>query len=551
MIPRFISEADPRILTYPEEYDNSLPDDVSFPEFILQRIVRWDDKVACVNAETKQAFTFAQIRESSFALAAGLQRKINLKRGDKVAVVLPNCLDYPVVTFAVTLCGGCAILINPAQTINELGHSVKLTDPKIWIGTEDSFVKFGEIYKGYSNRPSFVFLSPRSTGDNNVITVSQLIVLGHEHDFRRPSINPREDAALILFSSGTTGVPKGVVLTHLNLMASRRQSEELAKNVRRQNPGTSIPASECLAAVLPFYHSFGISGVFDNLMGGLRFVLIPNFTLQRFLQAVQDYKITIVSLVPAIAIQLAKQPVEKRYDLSSLRVIRCGASALSAETITILKQKLNCLVYQGYGMTEATVRSHANYKGVNRDGSIGIVMPFCQCKVVDRNTNETLGPKEEGEICVRGPVIMKGYIGDAVATQATIDSHGWLHTGDIGYYDEDGYFFLTDRMKELIKYKGLQVSPTELEKILLTHPDVLDVAVAPVSDPNAGEIPRAYVVKRPECTMTGDELANFLSDKVSSYKQLRGGVVFVETIPKTSTGKIIRRALVAKYPSKL
>lgn len=165
---------------------------------------------------------------------------------------------------------------------------------------------------------------------------------------------------------------------------------------------------------------------------------------------------------------------------------------------------------------------------------------------------------------------MKGYIGDAVATQATIDSHGWLHTGDIGYYDEDGYFFLTDRMKELIKYKGLQVSPTELEKILLTHPDVLDVAVAPVSDPNAGEIPRAYIVKRPGCTVTGDELANFLSgsklfllfenhvtdccfitDKVSSYKQLRGGVVFVETIPKTSTGKIIRRALVAKYPSKL
>lgn len=245
-------------------------------------------------------------------------------------------------------------------------------------------------------------------------------------------------------------------------------------------------------------------------------------------------------MVPAIAIQLAKQPVEDQYDLRSLKAIGCGAAALSAETIGVLQKKLKCVVNQGYGMTEATVRSHSTFKGFSRTGSIGVVLPFCECKVnfnktlpinlelivlilqvVDRDTNEMLGPNQEGEICVRGETIMKGYIGDAGATSVTIDPEGWLHTGDVGFYDNDGYFFITDRMKELIKYKGLQVSPTELEKILLTHPDVLDVAVAPIADQSAGEVPRAYIVKRPGSSMTGEELATFLSGiYIKSYHQI-------------------------------
>jgi acyl-CoA synthetase (AMP-forming)/AMP-acid ligase II len=165
----------------------------------------------------------------------------------------------------------------------------------------------------------------------------------------------------------------------------------------------------------------------------------------------------------------------------------------------------------GYGMTESTLRTHSNFIGSSRDGSIGTVMPFCESIVVDPDTNKALGPNEEGEICVRGPLIMKGYIGDESATKHTIDSQGWLHTGDIGYYDEDGFFFITDRMKELIKYKGLQVSPTELEQILLTHPDIIEAAVAPVPDEAAGELPRAYVVKSPGSTLTEDDVAKFVA----------------------------------------
>ncbi|KAK4037160.1 hypothetical protein OUZ56_029202 [Daphnia magna] len=529
-----VRKADPKIQTYQDVYDNSIPDAISVSEFILQRIVS-NERVACdlqqltntlqVNAETKQFFTYNQIKENSYALATGLQTKFNLKRGDNVAIILPNCLEYPVVIFAVMLTGGCATLINPAQTISELEHSFRLAKPKLCIGTEDCIVKFEGIYKDLSKRPPFVLLNAPTTSHS--ITIENLTALGKKQTFQQPTIDTREDAALILFSSGTTGIPKGVVLTHFNLIAARRQTQELAKAVRRRDPQPSgtIPVAECLAAVLPFYHTYGISGVFDNLMGGLRFVIIPNFSLHLFLQAVQDYKITVVSLVPAIAVQLAKQPVEHLYDLSSLRVIRSGASALSADTINDLKRKLNCTVYQGYGMTEATV--------------------------MDRDTHETLGPNQEGEICVRGPIVMKGYVGDAEATRATIDSQGWLHTGDVGYYDEEGYFFITDRMKELIKYKGLQVSPTELERILLTHPDVVDVAVAPIADPSAGEIPRAYIVKRQGGAVTSDELARFLSDKVSAYKRLRGGVVFIDAVPKTSTGKIVRRALTTKTMSKL
>jgi len=235
--------------------------------------------------------------------------------------------------------------------------------------------------------------------------------------------------------------------------------------------------------------------------------------------------------VPALAVALAKEPVEKQYDLSSLMAFRSGSAAVSKDIILKLQEKFNCMYFQVYGMTETTMATHVNSIDYNKEGSIGVVRPFCESKVnysnnfqrifmelslmcskvVDLETNEALGPNQEGEICVRGELVMKGYIGNEEATRNTVDAEGWLHSGDIGYYDEEGFFYITDRLKELIKYNGFQVSPTELETILLTHPEVMEAAVAPVPHESAGELPRAYVVRRPGSKVTEDELEKIVA----------------------------------------
>jgi len=527
----------PMILTAPIEYDKDIPN-IEFPRYILDIIKNHDgNQTAFINAETNETITYSNILDRTRLLAAALQTTFKLQPKENVAVVLPNCLDYPSIVLAIQLCGAVATLINPSQTSGEMMHSIGLSNPRLWFGTEKIIKKFEEL--NHAVESTLILLDESKT---DYPKFEHVIEEGRNKIFQPPVINPEEDTAFILFSSGTTGVPKGVALTHLNFVTARRQNIELAK-------GFAVDPEECSAAILPFYHTFGISAIFDNFIRGLRFVLFPKFTFPKMLEAIQNHKITILPVVPAIAVQLIKHPVEKHYDLSSIKMILSGAAALSKETKDRLVEKFSCFVFQGYGMTEATLRTHSNNFTHSRDGSIGVVIPFCESKIIDVESNEALGPNKTGEICVRGPTIMKGYIGNDEATADIIDGEGWLHTGDIGHYDEDGFFYITDRKKELIKYKGYQVSPTELEQILLTHPDVNDVAVGPVVDETAGEIPKAYVVRKPGSTVTEEDIINFLHGKVSTYKYLRGGVSFIDAIPKTHTGKILRRSL--KMTSKL
>jgi len=525
------NSTDLTILTSPIDYDKEIPV-VEFPRFILDLIKHHDgNQIAFIDAETNQTVSYSDLLNRSSLLAASLQSKFNLKPKENVAVVLPNCTDYPSIVLAIQLCGAVATLINPSQTAGELLHSIHLTNPRLWFGTEKIIKNFEEL--NHAVKSTLILLGESKT---DYIKFEHIIEEGRGKIFQSPIINPKEDPAFILFSSGTTGVPKGVALTHYNCVTARRQNIELAKDF-------AVDPEECSAAILPFYHTFGISTIFDNFIRGLRFVLFPKFTFTKMLEAIQNHKISILPIVPAIAVQLIKHPVEKHFNLSSLKIIMSGAAALSKESKEKLVEKFSCFVFQGYGMTEATLRTHTNNFTHSRDGSIGVVTPFCQSKIVDIESNKALGPNETGEICVRGPLIMKGYVGNSDATADIIDQEGWLHTGDVGHYDEDGFFYITDRKKELIKYKGYQVSPTELEQILLTHPGVEDVAIGPVSDEAAGEIPKAYVVRKPGSTVTEEDIITFLHGKVSAYKYLRGGVSFIDAVPKTHTGKILRRHL--------
>jgi acyl-CoA synthetase (AMP-forming)/AMP-acid ligase II len=286
-----------------------------------------------------------------------------------------------------------------------------------------------------------------------------------------------------------------------------------------------------------------------GLRTGATIVTMPRFELEDFLRAVQDYEVSLAHLVPPIVLALSKSPIVDQYQLPKLRTIFSGAAPLGEELTRACSQRLNCNIRQGYGMTETSPVTHSSPADAEatKSGSIGVPAPNTECKIVDLGSGVALGPRQEGELCVRGPQIMKGYLNRPDATAQTIDSDGWLHTGDIGYVDEDGHFFIVDRAKELIKYKGFQVPPAELEAILLTHPAVADAAVIPIPDPEAGELPKACVVLRPGAASDG--ILDFVAERVAPHKRIRF-LESIDKIPKSPSGKILRRVLVERERAK-
>jgi acyl-CoA synthetase (AMP-forming)/AMP-acid ligase II len=270
-------------------------------------------------------------------------------------------------------------------------------------------------------------------------------------------------------------------------------------------------------------------------------VTLPRFDLAQFLETLSKHRVTFAHVVPPIVLALSKQPLVDNFDLSSLRWILSGAAPLSADLAETCARRLRCRVLQGYGLTETSPTTHVNPPDDrNRPGMVGLLVPNTECKIVDPGTGQTLGTGQDGELWMRGPQVMKGYLNNPQATSAVIDNDGFFHSGDIGFVDQDGYFRIVDRVKELIKYKGLQVAPAELEAVLLSHPAVADAAVVPMADEEAGEVPKAFVVTRGE--VTDAELMVWVADRVAPYKKLRA-VERLELIPKSPSGKILRRVL--------
>jgi acyl-CoA synthetase (AMP-forming)/AMP-acid ligase II len=329
------------------------------------------------------------------------------------------------------------------------------------------------------------------------------------------------------------------MLTHHNLVSNILQCSEA-----KFAPGIEIRPDDVLIGLLPFYHIYGMVVVMSwALYQGATIVTMPRFDMEQFLGLVQNHGITYTHLVPPIVLGLAKHPLVDKYDLSKLRTIISGAAPLSAELEAAVKARLGVIISQGYGMTEASPVTHYRCyepEGRPKPGSVGITVPNTESKVVDPATRAELGVNQEGELWVRGPQVMKGYLNNPAATANTVDGDGWLHTGDIAYGDEDGFFWIVDRLKELIKYKGLQVAPAELEALLLTHPAVMDAAVIGIPDDEAGELPKAFVVRKGEVTET--EIMEFVAANVAPYKRIRM-VQFIDQIPKSSSGKILRRML--------
>jgi len=294
---------------------------------------------------------------------------------------------------------------------------------------------------------------------------------------------------------------------------------------------------------MPFFHIYGMNVIMNlGLWRGATLVTMPRFELETFLSLIQQHRVTVAFVAPPVVLLLANHPAIGNYDLSSLRTIKCGAAPLDAALQNACAARLGCSVVQGYGMTEASPVTHATSSdpGACRPGTVGPLVPNTECRVVDVASGRDLGVGQDGELLVRGPQVMTGYLNQPDASAATLDAGGWLHTGDIGHVDAEGYFKVVDRAKELIKYKGYQVPPAELEAILLTHPAVADAAVIGVNDVEAGEIPKAFVVMRGDATP--DEIMAFVAERVAPYKRIRQ-VEVIDAIPKSPSGKILRRVL--------
>ncbi|MBI1881906.1 MAG: 4-coumarate--CoA ligase family protein [Chloroflexi bacterium] len=511
--------------------DVTIPE-VSLPEFVLHRARELGDKPALIDGPSGRTLTYGQLAGAVSRVAVSLAGR-GFKKGDTLAIYSPNVPEYAVAFLTVASLGGINTTINPLYTAGELANQLNDSGAKFLVTVPPFMDKALEAVNEANVQEIFVF------GEAEGATPFASL-LQSQGEPPQVQINPREDLIVLPYSSGTTGLPKGVMLTHYNIVANICQFKDIE----------TYGEADTLIGVLPFFHIYGMTVIMATaLYKGATIVTMPRFDLEQFLQTLQNYGVTWAYLVPPIVLALAKHPLVDKYDLSKLKSILSGAAPLGKDVTLACANRLNCLVRQGYGLTETSPVTHftPNDPAKIKPGSIGPLVAITECKVIDYNTDAELGPNQEGELWMRGPQVMQGYLNHPQATAASINSEGWFRSGDIGYADEDGYFYIVDRLKELIKYKGLQVAPAELEAVLLTHPAVADAAVIPSPDEEAGEVPKAFVVLRGEATP--DDLMAYVAERVAPHKKIRRLEV-IDQIPKSASGKILRRLLVERERSK-
>ncbi|XP_063367500.1 uncharacterized protein LOC134655923 [Cydia amplana] len=518
-----------------------VPGHLSYAQYVVDKLrehSKAGDGVALVNGDTGEEVTFQQILNDVVRIATGL-KKFGVKRGDVVGLCSESRIEYISTAIAVMCCGATVTAVNLQYQPEEMSHVLNIAKPNIVIGSSSAlkinldtfknlpFVKTMVQFDGTPLQPGIVLLSSLMSGDVSV------------EEYSPEDVQGCSDVLIILYSSGTTGLPKGVMLTHFNILYSAIHYSNVDEDAYSRT-----------LTVVPWYHGYGLLSTINYMAVKKKLVFFSGFNAEKYLGAIQKYKIQVLLTVPPIVLLLAKSPVVEKYDLSSVNLVWCAAAPLSKEIIQgALKRLPNCTgIFQAYGMTEtslAATRDDEMDAATQRVGSGGRPIPGVRTKVVDIETRQKLGPSQQGEICIKGPIVMKGYAGNEAATREVMDEEGYLKTGDIGYYDEHGFLFIVDRLKEIIKYKGFQVSPAEIERVLLQHPGVAECGVVGAPDMSAGELPFAFVVGRPGANVTEAELLEFTASRLSPAKRLHG-VVFVNEIPKNPSGKILRRVLKQK-----
>jgi benzoate-CoA ligase family protein len=501
--------------------------ETTLPAYVLGRADELGDKPALIDGDTGRTISFRELADTSRRVAAALAAR-GVTKGDVLALVSPNCSEFVITYYAALMLGVVVTTINPLTTAHDMARQLEHSNSR-WLVTTPQLLdeKARDAAAATGVRETFVF------GQADGATPFA-VLLEDGHPTPSMEVGP-DDVALLPYSSGTTGLPKGVVLTHRNLVASLCQTAA----VHRTGP------NDVVIAALPLFHIFGLQVSLNlALSQGATVVVMHRFDLEGFLRLVQEHRVTRAELVPPIVLLLAKQPIVDQFDVSSLQVIAAGAAPLGEDLARACAERLGCRVKQCYGMTEFGGATHFGPDHGRDDPEfIGPALPGIECRVVDAATGFDAHPGEPGELLVRAPGTMLGYLNNPKATAETIDPDGWLRTGDLVTVDPDGWFRVVDRLKELIKYKGNQVAPAELESVLLSHRAVADVAVIASPDDDAGEVPMAFVVLRSPAS--ADELMRYTADRVAPYKKIRR-LEFIEQIPKSPSGKILRRILMER-----
>jgi acyl-CoA synthetase (AMP-forming)/AMP-acid ligase II len=507
--------------------DVTIPD-LPLHEFVLAGAMDRAEVPALIDGPSGRTLTFGQLAGGVRRVAAGLAAR-GFAKGDVFAIFSPNLPEYALAFYGVSAAGGVNTTVSPLYTADELARQLADAGARFLL-TVPPFLDKALDAAGRSGVEE-VFVLGEAEG---ATPFAELLTAGDTPP--RVEIDPATDLVALPYSSGTTGLPKGVMLTHRNLVANLCQGE----------PALLADEGERLIAVLPFFHIYGLVVLMAAALSrGSTLVTMPRFDLEQFLSLLQDQRITRAYLAPPIVLALAKHPLVDKYDLSALESIISGAAPLSAGLERACAERLGCEVMQGWGLTETSpvVTSNYNTPRGPQPGSVGVPLPNTEMRVVDPATGADVSRGETGELLVRGPQVMQGYLNAPDATAAMLDPDGWLHTGDLGKVDEHGYVYIVDRVKELIKYKGLQVAPAELEAVLISHPQVSDAAVVPYPDEEAGEVPKAFVVARDP--VDPEELKAFVAERVAPHKKIRR-VEFVDEIPKAASGKILRRVLMER-----
>ncbi|MDX3575789.1 4-coumarate--CoA ligase family protein [Streptomyces sp. FL07-04A] len=514
------------------EYADVPPIELPIHEAVLGRAAEFGELPALVDGTDGTTLTYDQLDRFHRRVAAALA-EAGVAKGDVLALHSPNTVAFPIAFYAATRAGATVTTVHPLATAEEFAKQLGDSAAR-WIVTVSPLLQAARRAAELAGGVEEIFVCDTAPGHRSLIDM-----LGSAAPEPQIVIDPAADVAALPYSSGTTGVPKGVMLTH----------RQIATNLAQLEPAVSAGPGDRILAVLPFFHIYGLTALMNApLRQGATVVVLPRFDLETFLAAIQEYRITGLYVAPPIVLALAKHPAVAAYDLTSLKYVISAAAPLDADLAAACAERLNLPpVGQAYGMTELSPGTHVVPLSAMREapgGTVGRLIAGTEMRIVSLDDpGKDLGAGEAGEILIRGPQVMKGYLGRPDATAAMIDDAGWLHTGDVGRVDEGGWLFVVDRVKELIKYKGFQVAPAELEALLLTHPQIADAAVVGVYDDDGNEVPHAFVVRRPTAPeLAAGEVAMYVAERVAPYKRVRH-VTFVDAVPRAASGKILRRRL--------
>ncbi|KAL4715648.1 hypothetical protein ACJJTC_006227 [Scirpophaga incertulas] len=516
-------------------------------DYVWQNLEKWPEKTMTVCADTGRGYTYEKAFYLSNAFAANLRLKLKIRDGDTVSVMLPNLPDYPLIAMGIIEAGGVISTINPIYTSHEVQRQLVASNAKAVITMPEILKVVKEALKQANLDIPIIVVktngdaTPEGTYCFNELSEDVHVDKSCLKEVRRT----HNDIVFLPYSSGTTGMPKGVELSHRNLLAN---FEQMNAAQIRHHEDTSESHQDAVMAVLPFFHIYGASvSMFHKMSVGAKIVSVTKFHPEKFLNALQKFKIDILYVAPPMVLLMAAHPNGTSETFQHLRSVVNGAAPLSVTDVqrflSKLKQKID--FRQAYGLTETSPLVLMSPTGIEDYQTVGFPVSSTEAKVVDAEF-KALGPNKNGELLVRGPQVMRGYKDNPQANSEVFTEDGWFRTGDMVVANEEGRITITDRLKELIKVKGFQVPPAELEAVLREHPAVNDAAVIGVPHHKTGEVPKAFVVLKPDQKVETKDISEFVKERVAPYKRIED-VVFVDTIPKNASGKILRKDLKAKY----